>query len=73
MEIKIGIQNAARELVLDTRETAEAVRELVDAAVKEEGVLTLTDTRGRTVMVPATKLAYVELGVGVTGQVGFRT
>ena len=36
-------------------------------------MLALTDSRGRRSLVPATKLAYVEIGGGVAGQVGFRT
>ena len=37
-----------------------------------DGLLSLADTKGRQVLVPAAKLAYVEIGGGVTGQVGFR-
>ena len=37
------------------------------------GVLTLTDTKGRRTLVPADKIAYVEIGGGVAGQVGFRS
>ena len=36
-------------------------------------MLTLTDSKGRKVIVPAAKLAYVEIGGGVSGQVGFRS
>jgi hypothetical protein len=73
MEVKIGIQNAARELVVDTNESADAVEKLVSEAVASDGVLAITDTRGRRVMVPAARLAYVEIGGGVSGQVGFRS
>jgi len=73
MEVKIGIQNAAREIVLDSHETAEAVEKLVAEAISSEGVLGLTDARGRRVLVPAARLAYVEIGGGVAGQVGFRS
>ena len=73
MEIKIGVQHAARELVLETDESAETVEQKIDQAVSGDGLLTLRDTKGRLVMVPATKLAYVEVGGGVTGQVGFRS
>jgi hypothetical protein len=73
MEVKIGIQNAARELVVDTNETAEAIEKLVSDAVSSEGVLALTDGRGRKVLIPAIRLAYVEIGGGVSGQVGFRS
>jgi hypothetical protein len=73
VEVKIGIQNAARELTIDVDETAEAVEKLVADAVSGEGVLNLKDTKGRRVIVPVAKLAYVELGHGTLGQVGFRS
>lgn len=73
MEVKIGVQNAARELVVETDQEADQVEKLVAEAVSGEGVLTLTDTKGRKVIVPAAKLAYVEIGHGTLGQVGFRS
>ena len=73
MEVKIGIQHAPRELVVDTADSAEDVEKLVADAVSGDGVLTLTDSKGRKVVVPASKIAYVELGGGVAGQVGFRS
>ncbi len=73
VEVKIGVQNAARELSVETDESADRVAELVSEAVASEGVLTLTDTKGRRLLVPAAKLAYVEIGHGTLGQVGFRS
>lgn len=73
MEVKIGIQNIIRELIVETDESAEAVEKLIADAVGGEGVFTLKDSKGRTVIVPAAKLAYVEIGTGVTGHVGFRS
>jgi hypothetical protein len=73
VEVKIGIQHSPRELVVDTDQQAEAIEKLVSEAVSAEGVLTLTDTKGRKVVVPAAKLAYVEIGGGVVGTVGFRS
>lgn len=73
MEVKIGVQNAARELTVDAKESADDIAALVAAAVQDDGVLTITDARGRRVLVPAAKLAYVEIGGGNTGTVGFRS
>jgi len=73
VEVKIGIQHSPRELVVDTDEKSESIEKLVSEAVSSEGVLTLTDTKGRKVVVPASKLAYVEIGGGVVGTVGFRS
>ena len=72
MEVKIGVQNAARELTVEVEDSTEAIEKLVADAVSGEGVLALTDSKGRRVIVPAAKLAYVEIGHGVAGQVGFR-
>jgi hypothetical protein len=72
MEVKIGVQHAPRELVLETTESAEDVRAALDRALAEHATLALTDTRGRVVLVPADTIAYLEIGGGVSGQVGFR-
>jgi len=73
VEVKIGIQHSPRELTVDTDESPEAIEKIVSDAVASEGVLTLTDTKGRKVVVAASKLAYVEIGGGVVGTVGFRS
>ena len=62
MEIKIGVRNAPRELVVESGLTPDAVRDLVGEALAGGKVLSLTDDRGRTVHVPAEALAYVEVG-----------
>jgi hypothetical protein len=74
VEVKIGVQNANRELVVDSAESADDVEKAVAAALGDaDGVLSLTDTKGRRVLVPVGKLAYVEIGHPSTGQVGFRS
>jgi hypothetical protein len=74
VEVKIGVQNTARELVIETDESNEAVAKLVaDAVAAADGVITLTDTKGKVTVVPAAKLAYVEIGRSTAGQVGFRS
>jgi Protein of unknown function (DUF3107) len=74
VEIKIGVQHAQRELTVEVDESAEAVEKLVsDAIASGDGVLALTDTKHRRIVVPGAKIAYVEIGTGVTGTVGFRS
>jgi hypothetical protein len=73
VEVKIGVQYAQRELVVETDETAETVEKLVGDAVAEGRLLVLTDSKGRRIFVPAEKIAYVELGSGTVGHVGFRS
>ncbi len=74
MEVKIGVQNVNRELVIDSDQPGEDIEAAVAKALTgEEPVLSLTDTKGRKVIVPTDKLAYVELGSPTIGQVGFRS
>ena len=73
MEVKIGIQHASRELVVDTEDDAASVEKQITEAVSDDGVLALTDTKGRRVIVPADRIAYVEIGTSTTGHVGFRS
>ena len=72
MEVKIGVQNAQRELVLDTESTPDDIEAKLAEALAGSGVLRLADVKGRTVIVPADKVAYVELGSPTSSTVGFR-
>ncbi|MCK9893768.1 DUF3107 domain-containing protein [Frankia sp. AgB32] len=72
MEVKIGVRQSNRELVLESDQSAEAVAALVDEAVKaDNGVLTLADDKGRQVVVPIASLAYVEIAASSGRRVGF--
>ena len=73
MEVRIGVQFAARELVVESTEDAAAVEARIVEAVSSGGVLTLTDAKGKKVFVPAEKIAYIEIGSAVLGTVGFRS
>jgi hypothetical protein len=73
MEVKIGVQNASRELTIDTTLDADGVEKAVAAALDNGGVLSLTDAKGRRLVVPGDKLAYVDISTSVSGQVGFRS
>jgi uncharacterized protein DUF3107 len=74
VEVKIGVQNASRELVLDSPESADDVEKAVSKALSDaDGVLSLVDAKGRRVLVPVGKLAYVEIGTPSAGHVGFRS
>jgi hypothetical protein len=74
VEVKIGVQNASRELVLDSSQSTDEVEKLVSEALRgDDGLLVLSDAKGRKVVVPIDKLAYVEIGSPSVGQVGFRS
>ena len=71
MEVKIGIQSVPRELVVDTNSSIEEVERILTAAVSDGGVFMLTDDKGGKVLVPADKIAYVELGGAEPRRIGF--
>ncbi|WP_430295681.1 DUF3107 domain-containing protein [Sinomonas sp. B1-1] len=71
MEIKIGIQNIGREIVLDSAKDADEVAALVSEAISGGKELRLEDEKGRQVIVPAGVIGYVELGAQEQRRVGF--
>jgi len=72
VEVKIGVQYAARELVLESTLSAAELEKTVAAALgAERGILSLVDDKGRRVLVPADKLAYVEIAEQESRRVGF--
>ncbi|MFD3726329.1 DUF3107 domain-containing protein [Streptomyces sp. NPDC058671] len=74
MEVKIGVQHAPREIVLESGQSAEEVeRAVADALAGKAQLLSLSDEKGRRVLVPAEKIAYVELGEPTVRRVGFGT
>ena len=70
VEVKIGIQNVAREIVLDATGTEDEIEAAVTSAL-DGGALVLSDDKGRRIMVPAGALGYVEVGEPTRGRVGF--
>ena len=66
MDIRIGITQAAREITVeieDEDKTIKQVKAAADAALSgTTATLVLTDKRGRQVMIPSAKSAYVEFG-----------
>lgn len=72
VEVKIGVQFSARELTLESAQTPDEVAQAVSQALSEDaGVLILVDDKGRRVLVPSDKLAYVEIAESETRRVGF--
>ncbi len=72
MELKIGVQYAQRELVVETDEKTEAIEGRLNDALAGGTVFTVTDSKGRQILVPGDKITYVEIGTNVSGTVGFR-
>lgn len=71
MEIKIGIQHIGREVSVESDKSADDVKSDVAAALENDGLLELHDSRGRKVLIPAARIAYVEIGEENARKVGF--
>ncbi|WP_189080102.1 DUF3107 domain-containing protein [Mangrovihabitans endophyticus] len=71
MEVKIGVQYAPRELTLESAQTPAEVEQVVTEALAKDSVLSLTDEKGRKVIVPVAKLAYVEIAESSNRPFGF--
>lgn len=71
MEIRIGVKQVSREVVIESSQTPEEVREVVTTALAGQGPLALTDEKGRLVLIPQDAVGYVEIGVEEASRVGF--
>jgi hypothetical protein len=72
VEVKIGVQHAHRELALESAQTPAEVAEAVNKALADPtGILTLVDEKGRQLIIPVAKVAYVEIDESAQRKVGF--
>jgi hypothetical protein len=72
VEVKIGVLHTPREIVVESTQTQDEVEAAVAAALKSvDGQLSLTDEKGRKVIVPANLVAYVEIAQADSRRVGF--
>jgi hypothetical protein len=73
VEVKIGIQSAPRELVVETDVPAKEIESaLAEALSASDGhaIFALT-TKGGRVLIPADKIAFLEFGGDQSRRVGF--
>jgi hypothetical protein len=73
VEIKVGIQHVNREIVVETNKSAADIQRAFENAIdgNGSGVFTLTDDRGRKVLIPADRIGYLDIGEENARHVGF--
>lgn len=71
MEVRIGISDVAREVTLRTESSADELVDLLGDAVANNSLFEVKDAQGRRVVVPAAKVAYLDLGSSDIRAVGF--
>ena len=70
MEVRIGVQNVAREITFETKLTIDELVAAVKAS-RDADVLELTDDKGGRIIVPSASLGYVTTGAERRTGVGF--
>jgi len=70
VDVTIGIAENGRQLTLTVDDKPEAIEQRVAEALGST-VLSLLDDKGRRVIVPTAKIAYVEIGPADSRRVGF--
>jgi hypothetical protein len=72
VEVKIGVAESPRELVVSSAQTPDEVDALVTEALgSSEGLLRLVDDKGRRYVIPSARVAYVEIAPEDARRVGF--
>lgn len=76
MEVKIGVEHSPRELSIESAQSPDEVEKAVRDALTGSGkgggdVLALVDDKGRRVLIPVAKVAYVEIAESESRRVGF--
>ena len=73
VEVRIGITDSPRELTIELSHSADDIETTVARALHEGSHVSFTDERGRRLIVPATKVGFVEVSARSERKVGFGT
>lgn len=71
MNITIGVSGVTRELRVEVDIEQNALFDAVNQSIESETALQLTDTKGRKLIVPASKLGYIMVSDEKPRPVGF--
>jgi hypothetical protein len=70
-DVKIGISDSSHELNFECSNSQAEVIAKVNEAIKSSSVLSLSDSKGREILIPFNKISYVEVGESADRHVGF--
>jgi hypothetical protein len=72
VEVKIGVLNSPREIVIDSSQTPDEVQAAYENALKNSAAtFSLSDSKGRTVIVAVNAVAYLDVSEADVRRVGF--
>lgn len=69
--VRVGISETSQELHFETYLDSAKVLALANEAITANKTLELTDVKNRTILVPAGKISYIEIGDTSDQKVGF--
>jgi len=70
-EVRIAVTRVANDITFESALSAAEIKSAVTEALLSGKPLTLSDTRGHEIIVPADKIGYVEVGEPASRRVGF--
>jgi hypothetical protein len=70
-EVRIAVANVSSDLAFESPAAPAEISAAVSAAISAGTPLVLKDVRGRTIMVPADRIGFVEIGEQTERRVGF--
>lgn len=73
VEVRVWVQGAAKEITITVDSPAQTLLQQAQDALTGGEVLTLTDNRGRTLMLAGDRVAAIEVGAQIERRVGFAT
>jgi len=72
VEVRIGVGETAREVIIEVDQSTEDVVAAYQSALSQpDGVLRLTDAKGRLLLIPVARVNYLDLGSPGHRPVGF--
>ena len=69
--IRIAVTDVSSEISFESADSPKEVKAAIDKAIAAGSTLSLTDTKGREFLVPASKIGFVEIGEQSERRVGF--
>ncbi len=69
--VRIGISETSQELHFDTALDASKVLALANEALNTNTIFEIKDTKDRVILIPASKISYIEIGDTTEQKVGF--
>jgi hypothetical protein len=72
-QVRIGISQSNQELNFECDLGRDEVQAIITKALDGNSTIVLGDTKGHTVMLAASKVAFVELGSNADRKIGFTT